>query len=160
MEIFTECRRVIKLDGIMTVMFTHKSTAAWDALTVALIDAGFSITRTWPIKTEAESSIHIKDRAAARTTILLVCRPRQDNQTPEPWHKVEEFIAEEVKNDIENNLSKANLKPIDLYLSAFGPASRSSVNTGALNGKPRRKTDGQIHFQLPPQTPSRSHEQR
>ena len=121
-EIFAECRRVIKPDGIMTVMFTHKSTAAWDALTVALIDAGFSITRTWPVKTEAESSIHIKDRAAARTTILLVCRPRQDNQTPEPWHKVEEFIAEEVKNDIETNLSKANLKPIDLYLSAFGPA--------------------------------------
>ncbi len=121
-EIFTECRRVIKPDGIMTVMFTHKSTTAWDALTVALINAGFSITRTWPVKTEAESSMHIKDKAAARTTILLVCRPRQDNPTPEPWHKVEELIAEEVKNDIENNLSKADLKPIDLYLSAFGPA--------------------------------------
>ena len=121
-EIFSECRRVIKAEGIMTVMFTHKSTTAWDALTVALISAGFSITRTWPIKTEAESSIHIKDRAAARTTILLVCRPRQNNPTPEPWHKVEELIAEEVKNDIETNLSKADLKPIDLYLSAFGPA--------------------------------------
>ena len=32
-EIFRECRRVIKPDGIMTVMFTHKSTDAWDALT-------------------------------------------------------------------------------------------------------------------------------
>ena len=121
-EIFTECRRVIKSDGIMTVMFTHKSTAAWDALTVALINAGFTITRTWPIKTEVESSIHIKDKAAARTTILLVCRPRDHNPTPNPWHRVEELIANEVKNDIETNLSKADLKPIDLYLSAFGPA--------------------------------------
>ncbi len=121
-EIFTECRRVIKPDGIMTVMFTHKSTAAWDALTVALINAGFSITRTWPIKTEAESSIHIKDRAAARTTILLVCRPREANATPEPWHRVEELIAKEVQDDIRDNLSQADLKPIDLYLSAFGPA--------------------------------------
>ena len=121
-EIFAECRRVIKTEGIMTVMFTHKSTTAWDALTVALINAGFSITRTWPVKTEAESSIHIKDKAAARTTIMLICRPRETNSTPEPWHKVEEIIAEEVKSDIENNLSKADLKPIDLYLSAFGPA--------------------------------------
>ena len=40
-EIFTECRRVIKDDGIATVMFNHKSTAAWDALTVGLIEAGF-----------------------------------------------------------------------------------------------------------------------
>ena len=29
-EIFAECRRVIKDDGIATVMFNHKSTAAWD----------------------------------------------------------------------------------------------------------------------------------
>ena len=121
-EIFTECRRVIKPEGIMTVMFTHKSTAAWDALTVALINARFSITRTWPVKTEAESSIHIKDRAAARTTILLVCRPRDANPTPEPWHRVEELIANAVRDDIQDNLSQADLKPIDLYLSAFGPA--------------------------------------
>ena len=121
-EIFAECRRVIKSDGAMTVMFTHKSTAAWDALTVALINAGFSITRTWPVKTEPESSIHIKDKAAARTTILLVCRPRETNSTPDPWHQVQELIAQEVQRDIEDNLSKADLKPIDLYLSAFGPA--------------------------------------
>ena len=121
-EIFTECRRVIKPDAIMTVMFTHKSTAAWDALTVALINARFSITRTWPIKTEAESSMHIKDKAAARTTILLVCRPRDANATPEPWHRVEELIANAVRDDIRDNLSQADLKPIDLYLSAFGPA--------------------------------------
>ena len=121
-EIFAECRRVIKPDGIMTVMFNHKSTTAWDSLTLALIDAGFSITRTWPVKTEPEASIHIKDKAAARTTILLVCRPRDHNPTPAPWHRVEELIAKAVQDDIRDNLSQAELKPIDLYLSAFGPA--------------------------------------
>ena len=121
-EIFGECRRVIKPDGIMTVMFNHKSTTAWDALTVALINAGFSITRTWPVKTEAESSMHIKDKAAARTTILLVCRPREQNPKPEPWHRVEELISNAVQVDIRDNLSWAGLRPTDLYLSAFGPA--------------------------------------
>ena len=123
-EIFTECRRVIKDDGIATVMFNHKSTAAWDALTVGLIEAGFSITRTWPVKTEAESSIHIKGKAAARTTILLVCRPREENPFPKPWHEVEELIAQAVRDDIQDNLGQADLRPIDLYLSAFGPALR------------------------------------
>ena len=42
----------------MTVMFNHKSTAAWDALTIGLIDAGFAITRTWPVKTEAPSQAY------------------------------------------------------------------------------------------------------
>ena len=123
-EIFNECRRVIKDDGITTVMFNHKSTAAWDALTVALINAGFAINRTWPVKTESESSIHIKGRAAARTTILLVCRPREENPFPNPWHEVEELIAQAVRDDIRDNLSQVSLKPIDLYLSAFGPALR------------------------------------
>ena len=120
-EIFRECRRVIKPDGIMTVMFTHKSTDAWDALTVALIESGFGITRTWPVKTEAESSIHIMDRAAARSTILLVCRPRTDNPTPEPWHVVESRIAQAVRADIPT-LQDYGLSPVDQYLAAFGPA--------------------------------------
>ena len=120
-EIFRECRRVIKPDGIMTVMFTHKSTDAWDALTVALIESGFGITRTWPVKTEADSSIHIMDRAAARSTILLVCRPRADNPTPEPWHIVESRIAQAVRADIPT-LQDYGLSPVDQYLAAFGPA--------------------------------------
>ena len=127
-EIFAECRRVIKDDdkdrGIMTVMFNHKSTAAWDALTVGLIDAGFAITRTWPVKTEPAAALHIKDKAAARTTILLVCRPRAENPFPMPWHEVEALIAQAVREDIRDNLSPADLQPIDLYLSAFGPALR------------------------------------
>ena len=127
-EIFAECRRVIKGDetdrGIMTVMFNHKSTSAWDALTVGLIDAGFAITRTWPVKTEAEAALPIKGKAAARTTILLVCRPRGENPFPKPWHEVEGLIAQAVRDDIRDNLSQADLKPIDLYLSAFGPALR------------------------------------
>ncbi len=120
-EIFRECRRVIKPDGIMTVMFTHKSTDAWDALTVALIESGFGITRTWPVKTEAESAINIMDRAAARSTILLVCRPRTDNPTPEPWHVVESRIAQAVRDDIPT-IQDYGLSPVDQYLAAFGPA--------------------------------------
>ncbi len=74
--IFGECRRVLKPDGIMTLMFTHKATGAWDALTKGLMESGFVITASWPINTEAEGSLHIKDKAAANSTIFLVCRPR------------------------------------------------------------------------------------
>ena len=120
-DIFRECRRVIKPEGIMTVMFTHKSTDAWDALTIALIESGFGITRTWPVKTESDGSIHIMDRAAARSTILLVCRPMSPNSAPEPWHIVENRIASAVRDDIKT-LQNYGLTPVDQYLAAFGPA--------------------------------------
>ena len=58
-SIFAECRRVLKRDGIMTVMFTHKKTSAWDALTKGLMEAGFIITASWPVSTEAQGSLHI-----------------------------------------------------------------------------------------------------
>ena len=75
-SIFAECRRVLKPNGIMTLMFTHKATGAWDALTKGLMEAGFAITASWPINTEAEGSLHIRNKAAANSTIFLVCRPR------------------------------------------------------------------------------------
>ena len=145
-EIFGECRRVIKPDGIMTVMFTHKSTAAWDALTMALIESGFAITRTWPVKTEAESSLHIRDQAAARSTILLVCRPMQPepfSRNPNSWEDVEVLIADAVRQDIQT-LRTYGLTPVDMHLAAFGPALRIiSENWGVERDQahPERFTD-------------------
>ena len=136
-EIFDECRRVIKPaedGGIMTVMFTHKDLSAWDALITALIESGFNITRVWPIKTEAESSLHIRDKAAARSTLLIVCRPRiegTENNPPRPWHEVEAEIRSAVQADIPT-LSGYNFKPVDIYNAAYGPALRViSENWGA-----------------------------
>ena len=77
-SIFAECRRTLKPGGIMTLMFTHKKVEAWDALTKGLMEAGFVISASWPIHTEPEGSLHIRNKAAAKTTIFLVCRPRAE----------------------------------------------------------------------------------
>ena len=121
-RIFSECRRIIKDDGIMTIMFTHKTTDAWDALTIGIIEAGFRITATWPVKTESDSSLNIRDRAAARSTILLACRP-QASQTAggSSWEQVEHEVERAVRERLPI-LEKYDLRPLDIYLAAFGPA--------------------------------------
>lgn len=122
-SIFSECRRILKPNGILTVMFTHKGTGAWDALTTGLIQAGFFLTASWPVKTEAEDSMHIKKKAAAKSTILLVCRPRpmdQDDQTTY-WEDVEPLVAKAVRTRIEE-FRRAGISGVDLYLASFGPA--------------------------------------
>ena len=122
-QIFQECRRVIKPDGIMTLMFNHLTINAWDSLLLALINAGFRITRTWPVKTESESSLNIQNKAAARSTILIVCRPRNSQAQPNlrSWEDVEQAIKKAVQTDIPK-LESYGLTPVDIYLSAFGPA--------------------------------------
>lgn len=121
--IFTECRRVLKPDGIMTLMFTHKATGAWDALTTGLIEAGFVITASWPINTEAEGSLHIKDKSAANSTIFLACRPRNQAPTDDVyyWEELEPLVAQAVRSRI-SQFQAAGIRGVDLYLSCFGPA--------------------------------------
>jgi len=122
--IFAECRRVLKPNGIMTLMFTHKATGAWDALTKGLLEAGFTITASWPINTEAEGSMHIKDKAAANSTIFLACRPRavlpSDAET-QYWEDVEPKVAAAVRQRV-GEFQQAGIRGVDLYLASFGPA--------------------------------------
>lgn len=122
-RIFAECRRVLKADGVLTVMFTHKATGAWDALTSGLMEAGFTITASWPINTEAEGSLHIKDKSAANSTIFLVCRPRPDAAGNEAayWEDVEPLVRKAVQQRIPE-FEAGGIRGVDLYLSCFGPA--------------------------------------
>jgi putative DNA methylase len=138
--IFAECRRVMKPSGIMTLMFTHKATGAWDALTKGLMQAGFTITASWPINTEAEGSLHIKDKAAANSTIFLVCRPRgerADNGDTSYWEDVEPQVAGAVRERIKE-FQDAGIGGVDLYLACFGPAlQKFSEHWPLRRGTPR-----------------------
>ncbi len=123
-SIFREQRRVLKPDGIMTVMFTHKAAGAWDALAGGLIEAGFTITASWPVNTEAEGSLHIREKSAARSTIFLVCRVREaDTAASEPryWEEVEPTVRQAVRAKVKE-FQEAGIGGIDLYLACFGPA--------------------------------------
>ena len=124
-SIFAECRRVLKPGGVMTVMFTHKATGAWDALAGGLIKAGFIITASWPINTEAEGSLHIRDKASARSTIFLVCRAREEAKPAVDevthWEDVEPKVAAAVRKRVAE-FQEAGIRGVDLYLASFGPA--------------------------------------
>jgi putative DNA methylase len=122
--IFAECRRVLKRDGVLTLMFTHKATGAWDALTTGLMKAGFTITASWPINTEAEGSLHIKDKSAANSTIVLACRPRPNQSATTDkryWEDVEPLVAAAVRERVQK-FQDAGITGVDLYLASFGPA--------------------------------------
>jgi putative DNA methylase len=154
--IFAECRRVLKPDGVLTLMFTHKATGAWDALTSGLLEAGFTITASWPINTEAEGSLHIKDKAAANSTIFLVCRPRAPRDPDAEikyWEDVEPEVGAAVRQTV-TEYKSAGIKGVDLYLAAFGPAlkvlaehwplRRGQPRPAALGGPKRRKAGADV----------------
>jgi adenine-specific DNA methylase len=121
-ETFRECRRVLRDDGVLTVMFTHKKQEAWEALFTSLIQAGFTITATWPVKTESEHSLHQAKKNAAQSTVILVARKRNakagvgyfDTRMREEIRQAARSSAERLKGE--------GLNPVDQLVGSFGPA--------------------------------------
>jgi putative DNA methylase len=128
-EIFVECRRALKENGILTLMFTHKSQDAWEALTRSLIEAGWTITAAFPVESEAAESLHQKDMAAAASSIFLSCRKRAYNPLgPAVWTGLAgRGVQQQIRNAVKEALvefSPLHLTPVDEMVAAYGRALR------------------------------------
>ncbi len=117
---FREMRRVLADDGVLTVMFTHKQVAAWDSLGAALIKAGFRIDASWPVATESDKSLHQAKKNAAASTILLVCRKREDASEPVWWDDLKSRVRQAARQKA-SEYEQQGIKGVDLYISTFGP---------------------------------------
>jgi adenine-specific DNA methylase len=121
-DVFRECHRILRDDGVLTVMFTHKKQEAWEALFESLIRAGFMIEATWPVKTESEHSLHQAKKNAAQSTVILVSRKRPagagvgyfDARMQEEIRQAARKSAERLKNE--------GLNAVDQLVGSFGPA--------------------------------------
>ena len=118
---FRECRRVLRPDGVMTVMFTHTKQEAWVALATAIRDAGFTVTATWPVATEGTSSMHIRDVNAARSTVLLVARPRVTGVGTGYWEGLRPRVLQKAR-EAAARLDGEGITGVDQLVGSFGPA--------------------------------------
>lgn len=139
-EIFRECRRVLKDEGIMTLMFTHKSQEAWEALTRSLIENGWTITASMPVESEAGDSTHQKDMAAAASSIFLACRKRRSSEgevavwTGFGGTGVAQRIREAVREGLQE-FEPLRLNPVDEMVASYGRALQVlSENWPVLDG--------------------------
>jgi hypothetical protein len=74
----SEGRRVLCPSGIGVIVFAHKSTSGWEAQLQAMIDAGWTVTASWPIDTEMGARLRAQGSAALASSVHLVCRPREE----------------------------------------------------------------------------------
>jgi adenine-specific DNA methylase len=117
---FKEAHRVLKDDGIMTVMFTNKEVDMWDTLGVALLDSGFTIESSWPVASESNISLRIAKKNAAQAAIFLACRKRQ-SAVPSFWADIKNEISETTEHAT-TRFASDGLSGIDLTVATYGPA--------------------------------------
>jgi len=140
-EIFLEARRILKDDGLMTMMFTHKSQEAWETLTQALIEKGWVISSTIPVESEFLNSQHLMDNASAASSIFISCRKaiRGENQTPSSWKGFGgSGVQQKVQTGVEKGLEEfapLKLNPVDRMVASYGRALQAlSENWPVLDG--------------------------
>jgi putative DNA methylase len=118
---FAEGRRVLREDGVGSVVFAHKTTEGWEALLSGLIRGGWTITGSWPITTEMGARLRARESAVLATSVHLVCRPRPDNAGIGDWAEVLRKLPPRVGDWMER-LQAEGVRGADLVFACIGPA--------------------------------------
>jgi putative DNA methylase len=97
-----------------------RTNTGWDTFLAAVIGAGFTISGTWPMRTELGNRMRGLGSNALASSIVLVCRKRAADA---PTTTRREFIAT-LKAELPQalaHLQEGNIAPVDLAQAAIGP---------------------------------------
>jgi len=115
---FQEMARILKPNGIATIVYTHKSTSGWETLINSLLESGLVVTASWPIDTEMKGRLRAKESAALASSIYFVCRKMDRLETG--WLN---DVKEEIKKHIHDRLDRLweeGISGADYFVSAIG----------------------------------------
>ena len=96
------------------------SSTGWETFLDAVIEAGFSVTGTWPMRTELGNRMISMGTNALASSIVLVCRQRPSDA---PMATRREFVSA-LKSELPvalAHLQRGNIAPVDLAQAAIGP---------------------------------------
>jgi putative DNA methylase len=96
------------------------SSTGWETFLQAVIDAGFRLTGTWPMRTELGNRMIGSGTNALASSIVLVCR----KQNPKAPTTTRRGFVSDLQRELPvalRNLQQGNIAPVDLAQAAIGP---------------------------------------
>jgi len=124
---FAESRRVVRPDGVGCIVFASKSTASWEAILKAVIDAGWVVTGSWPIDTEREARVAAQGQARLGSSVHIVVRPRErpsgelDEGEVGDWRTVLQALPKRIREWMPR-LETEGVIGADAIFACLGPA--------------------------------------
>ena len=114
------------------------ASTGWETFLGAVIQAGFGISGTWPMRTELANRMIGSGTNALASSIVLVCRRRQDDARAATRREFLAALQRELSPAL-IHLQRGNIAPVDLAQAAIGPGMAVYTRyTEVLNaeGKP------------------------
>ncbi|MCK9893896.1 DUF1156 domain-containing protein [Frankia sp. AgB32] len=139
-RVFAHAREVARDDVPITVWYAFKQSDAddageastgWETLLEGMIRAGWSITSTWPSRSERSGRMRDVGSNALASSIVLSLRPRTEGA---PTTDRRGFIGalEAELPDALRKLQQGQIAPVDLPQAAIGPGMAVFSRYGAV----------------------------
>jgi len=96
------------------------ASTGWETFLDAVVRAGFSISGTWPIRTERQGRMIGNDTNALASSIVLVCRKRDNDAQVLTRNQFRRELRNQLPVAI-SELETANIAPVDVAQAAIGP---------------------------------------
>ncbi|UZD66577.1 DUF1156 domain-containing protein [Marinobacter sp. AN1] len=101
------------------------TSTGWVTFLEAVIQAGFSIDGTWPVRTEKQGRVIGNGTNALASSVVLVCRKRETNAESISRRDFQRQLREEMPEALETMIGgqtgQTPIAPVDLAQSAIGP---------------------------------------
>jgi len=99
---------------------TGRVSTGWETFLGAVIRSGFTITGTWPVRTERENRKRNQGANALASSIVLVCRQRPSALPLTTRRDFVNALKTELPTAL-THLQRGNIAPVDLAQAAIGP---------------------------------------
>ncbi|MER2544470.1 MAG: DUF1156 domain-containing protein [Candidatus Accumulibacter phosphatis] len=96
------------------------TNTGWDTFLAAVIEAGFAISGTWPMRTELSNRMIGSGTNALASSIVLVCRQRPATAPTATRRDFVTALKAELPQALAH-LQAGNIAPVDLAQAAIGP---------------------------------------
>jgi putative DNA methylase len=96
------------------------TNTGWDTFLAAVIEAGFAISGTWPMRTEKQGRMIASGTNALASSIILVCRRRAADASTATRREFVTALKAELPVALAH-LQRGNIAPVDLQMAAIGP---------------------------------------
>jgi putative DNA methylase len=116
----SEMARVVKREGMVSIVFAHTDVEAWERLLRALRSANLIVTTSWPMRSEREARSTAQISAVLDSSVVLACRPQRAEEEgfyDDVVRELEQRIAQRL-----NDFEEMGLLGADYFVSAIGPA--------------------------------------
>ena len=96
------------------------ASTGWETFLGAVIDAGFAINGTWPMRTELSNRMLGNNTNVLASSIVLVCRSRDTNAPTATRREFQDALRTALPEAL-SHLQRSNIAPVDLAQASIGP---------------------------------------